>query len=162
MRAPFALCAALLAASLAACGKPPAKAPAATVAAGTESGQVTVKTPDGQVAVIKGGAAAVAAAPGRAPPAYAPTYPGAAVLSRIETGDVTILRFTTKDAPDQVMAFYRDAAAKAKVPVSADMDMGGSKMFAAEEEGGARGMQLTAAAANGLTTVQLTYHAPKG
>jgi hypothetical protein len=161
MRPAVLSCLAMLA--LAACGKP---APAPVATAPTPGGQITVKSPDGQVAVIKAGAAAVAAAPGRAAPSYAPVYPGSAILSRIETGvpggEVTILRFTTKDTPDQVMTFYRAAAGKAGVPVSADLDMGGSKMFAAEEEGGARGMQLTAAASKeGVTVVQLTYHAPK-
>jgi ABC-type Fe3+-hydroxamate transport system substrate-binding protein len=153
---------------LAACGKPAEKAtvqtPGTQVQTGPQGAQVTVTDAAGQTTTIKAGAPAAAAGP--AAPGFAPVYPGAAVLSRVDTpgggGAVTILKFTTKDTPDQVLAFYRDAARKAGVPVSADLDMGGSRMFAAEEEGGARGLQLTAAAANGLTMVQLTYHAPKG
>ncbi len=157
--------------ALAACGKPAEKTTVSTgqtqIATGPAGSQVTVTDTDGQTTTIKAGApAAVAPAAGKAAPGYAPVYPGAAILSRMETsvpgGAVTILKFTTKDTPDQVMTFYRDAAKKAGVPVSADLDLGGEKMFAAEEEGGARGMQLTAAASKeGFTVVQLTYHAPK-
>lgn len=165
------LLAAALPLALAACGKPADKT-TTVQAAGTQvttsaaGSQVTVTDSAGQTTTIKAGAPAAAPSAGPAAPGFAPAYPGAAILSRIDTpgggGSVTILKFTTKDTPDKVLAFYRDAAAKAGVPVSADMDMGGSKMFAAEEEGGARGMQLTAAAdKDGLTIVQLTYHSAK-
>lgn len=158
--------------ALAACGKPADKT--TTVQAGgtrvttsAAGSQVTVTDSAGQTTTIKAGApAAAAASAGPAAPSFAPVYPGAAVLSRIDApgggGGVTILRLSTKDTPDKVLAFYREAAAKAGVPVSADMDMGGSKMFAAEEEGGARGMQMTAAAGkDGLTIIDLTYHAAR-
>lgn len=166
------LLAAALPLALAACGKPAEKtttvqAGGTQVTASAAGSQVTVTDSAGQTTTVKAGApAAAAASVGPAAPSFAPAYPGAAILSRIDTpgggGAVTILKFSTKDTPDRVLAFYRDAAAKAGVPVSADMDMGGSKMFAAEEEGGARGMQLTAAAdKDGLTVVQLTYHSAR-
>ena len=127
---------------------------------------VVLKGSDGQDVTIKAGAAAANVGAGREAPAYAPIYPGATVLSRAETantgGEVTSLRFSTKDPVDKVVAFYRAAVGRAGVPVSADMVMAESAMFAAEEEAGGRGMQLTASGSkSGVTIVQLTYHAPK-
>lgn len=168
MRAPLITVLPLLA--LVACGKPAettVKTPNAEVHTGASGAQVTVTDQTGQTTIVQAGASAAAPSPSSpAAPDFAPGYPGAKVLSRIDTptggAAVTILKFTTPDSADKVMAFYRAAAKKAGVPVSADMDMEGGKMFAAEEESGARGLQLTTASQDGQTLVQLTYHAPKG
>jgi hypothetical protein len=162
------LAAALPIMALAACGKPaPTKVTVngesgqTQVQTGPAGAQVTVTDKAGQTTVIKAGAPAAALASAGAP-AFAPAYPGAAVLSRVDTsqsGGATILKFTTKDTPDQVIAFYRTAAQKAGVPVSADMDMGPTKMFAAETEDGSEGLQLSVGAVGGQTVVQLSYHA---
>lgn len=162
------LAAALPIVALAACGKPASTKVTVSsetgqtqVQTGAAGAQVTVTDDAGQTTTIKAGAPAAAVAAIGAP-AFAPAYPGAAVLSRIDTGQgggATILKFTTKDTPDQVVTFYRDAAKKAGLPVSADSDMGASKMFAAEKEDGSEGVQITVASAGGQTLVELTYHA---
>lgn len=167
MRAPLIAVLPLLA--LAACGKPAettvktANTQVQTSPAGT---QVTVTDQTGQTTIVQAGAVPVPPPASPAAPDFAPSYPGATVLSRIDTptggAAVTILKFTTPDTADKVLDFYRAAARKAGVPVSADAEMDGGKMFAAEEESGARGVQLTASTKDGLTIVQLTYHAPKG
>lgn len=168
MRAPLFAILPLLA--LAACGKPAettVKTPNTQVQTGPAGTQVTVTDQTGQTTIVQAGAVPVPPPASPAAPAFAPDYPGATVLSRIDTptggAAVTILKFTTPDPAGKVLDFYRAASRKAGVPVSADADMdGGEKMFAAEEESGARGLQLTASTKDGLTIVQLTYHAPKG
>jgi len=106
---------AVVALSLAACGKPDAGDPAAG------------KVSDGAASVATGPAAVATAAVEL--PDFAPVYPGSEMKSTATgIGDAKtnggMAVFVTPDSPDQVLAFYREKARTAGLEVQLDADMG--------------------------------------
>ncbi|MDO9247028.1 MAG: hypothetical protein Q7U11_11225 [Phenylobacterium sp.] len=98
-------------------------------------------------------------------PDYAPVYPGAKITLCTQ-GDSTpgkiggAVGFTSRDAPDTVMARYRGIAAAAGLKTSMDLDQGGSKVFSAMD--GDRTMRIQALPeADGGATAILTWGAAK-
>ncbi|WP_421934195.1 hypothetical protein [Phenylobacterium sp.] len=98
-------------------------------------------------------------------PAYAPVYPGAKVTLCTQ-GDSTpgkiggAVGFTSPDAPDTIVALYKDGAAAAGLRPGLDLDQGGSKVFSAQD--GDRTVRIQALPeANGGSTAILTWGAAK-
>ena len=109
--------------------------------------------------------AAAAAIPCVGLPDYAQVYPGAKITLCTQ-GDSTpgkiggAVGFTSRDAPDAVVARYRDIAAAAGLKTGMDIDQGGSKVFSAMD--GDRTVRIQALPeADGGATVILTWGAAK-
>jgi len=139
-------------------------------------GQSTViATKDGTVAVSKGGNSTVAVTnDGQSVhistanawpttlPVYIPRYPGATVTTTFagsSSGGKSggMVAFTTADAPERVVSFYKDEAARAGLGEVATMATGGSQMFTASDKATHRDLTIQATPDDGKTTVSLTY-----
>ncbi|WP_310540918.1 hypothetical protein [Phenylobacterium sp.] len=109
--------------------------------------------------------AAAAPIPCEGLPDYAPLYPGAKITLCTQ-GDSTpgkiggAVGFTSPDAPDSVVARYRESAAAAGLTTGMDVDQGGSKVFSAMD--GDRTLRIQALPeADGGATAILTWGAAK-
>lgn len=143
----------------------------------TSDGQSTViSTKDGTVAVSKDGNSTVAvtndgqsvhistanAWPATLP-TYIPRYPGATVTTTFAGSSSSggksggMVAFTTADAPERVVSFYKDEAARAGLGEVATMATGGSQMFTATDKATHRDLTIQATPDDGKTTVSLTY-----
>lgn len=146
---------AVAAVSLGACGKKPDNDKPTVTAT---PGGYTVKSNDGTATVTTGVGAAAAASL----PAFAPVYPGAAIQSSAAgIGDDKtnggMVVFTTPEAPDKVLAFYRDKAKANGLKTQLDADMGAAKQFAANDEATGRVIQVIVSGAAGVSQVQLIW-----
>ena len=142
MRLAFVM--AVVALSLAACGKPDA---------GDPGGKVS----DGPVSVAVGPTAAPAGLPD-----FAPAYPGSEMKSTATgIGDAKtnggMAVFVTPDSPDQVLEFYRQKARAAGLKVQLDADMGAARQFAASDEATGRLLQVIVSAQAGMTQAQVIW-----
>jgi hypothetical protein len=94
-------------------------------------------------------------------PAYAAVYPGATVSSSVTgVGGSTsgMLTFTTPDAPEQVLGFYRQRAAAAGLTRVAETAQNKAQTFVASKPGSSETVNVTTAPdPAGGTFVQLTY-----
>ena len=135
---------AVVALSLAACGKPDA---------GNPGGKVS----DGAVSVAVGPTAAAAGLPD-----FAAAYPGSEMKSTATgIGDAKtnggMAVFVTPDSPDQVLEFYRQKARAAGLKVQLDADMGAARQFAASDEATGRLLQVIVSAQAGMTQAQVIW-----
>ena len=129
---------------LAACRKPAATAvPAAAAAAATPATEQSTSWPP-------------------ALPAFAPPYPGGRVETSFDGSSAGASRggmvaFSTADAPDRVVAFYRDEAKRAGLGDVATMTASGAQMFTASDHATHREMTIQASPDGPRTSVSLTY-----
>jgi hypothetical protein len=96
-------------------------------------------------------------------PEFATLYPGAEVVSNVNMGKNGIVTFSTPATPDAVMAYYKTAAAGAKLATEGDITSGGpdsARIATFKGEGDARQLAVTAKADGGKTMVVITYTAP--
>lgn len=133
--------AAALLALLAGCNKP-----AAAPAAGPESATVTTGAWPAEL------------------PGYAPAYPGATVTAAFAGSSDGAKRggmvaFTTADAPERVVSFYRDEAKRAGLGEVATMSGSGAQMLSASDKASQRSLAVQAGPDGGATAVTLTYGA---
>lgn len=126
-------------------------------------GDKTIVTNMGVKSTVVTGADAAAAA--AALPAYAPVYPGAQVLSSMQT-DVkgtaaTAVTLTTSDSPEQVTAFYK--AKMAGLGKVSEVNLGIGRMLVGSDAADGKGVQIMAMKASGRTQIQITQSTtPKG
>ena len=97
-------------------------------------------------------------------PAFATLYPGAALSQPVVTargpdGPGGIAEFTTSATPDEVISFYRDAAAKTGLKPVMSMNQGDARAFAALNSAGAEVQVVASPNSEGATSVQLTWKA---
>lgn len=135
----------------------PATGEKVTVKTDEDKSVVSVTTKDG-TAVVATGDSAAAAVPDL--PAYAPLYPGAAVQQTIKgtgaSGDGGMITLKTADAPDKVIAYYREQFTKHGLTVNAEATMGAMHMIAGQAKDGKGGAQVMATAdKSGDTMIQL-------
>lgn len=150
------LAAAVLAASLAGCGK--------KEEAGLQvsSGGQTVTVGENGVKVASGDQPAKA-------PDFAPIYPGAKVESVVtgigqaggETSGGTAT-FSVGASPQQVVDYYRKSAVNAGLKTRMDMGMGAGATYSAADEATRRMVQVMVSGEGGQSNVQLIWAAPKG
>jgi hypothetical protein len=98
-------------------------------------------------------------------PAYAVVYPGATVEGGVAAeaaavGPGALLSFTTTDAPERVIDFYKQRAEAAGLAQVSNMSQGDAKAYAASaRDGSGAQLQVVAAPLDGQTSVQLTWSA---
>lgn len=146
---------AIAAVALAACGK---KEEGAKPSVTATPGGYTVRSGDGK-AVVTSGVGAIATT---GLPDFAPVYPGAAIQSSAAgIGDANtnggMVVFTTSDAPDKVLAFYRGKAQANGLKSQLDADMGAARQFAANDEATGRVLQVIVSSQGGASQVQLIW-----
>jgi hypothetical protein len=94
-------------------------------------------------------------------PAYAPAYPGAKVeggfSGTTSEGATAMTSFSTADAPDKVVEFYKARAAEAGLADVSTMDMGGQKLFTASDKASGRSLMVSAGVQEGKTAGSVTY-----
>jgi hypothetical protein len=93
-------------------------------------------------------------------PDYVKLYPGAKVLASVDNGAAGTISMESQDAPDKVLAFYRQQAAGAKLTSVTEVNesgAGGGHMLVFTGEGGKPTLSVTAQASDGKTTVGVTY-----
>ncbi|MBI5940317.1 MAG: hypothetical protein HY859_07815 [Caulobacterales bacterium] len=118
----------------------------------------TVRSQDGSATVTAGAGAAAAANL----PAFAQVYPGGQIQSSAAgIGDAKtnggMVVFTTADAPDKVLAFYRSQAQASGLKSQLDADMGAARQFAANDEATGRVLQVIVSGQDGASQVQLIW-----
>lgn len=146
---------AIAAVSLGACGKKE-ESDKPTITA--TPGGYTVKSNDGSATITTGAGAATAANL----PTFAPVYPGGQVQSSAAgIGDAKtnggMVVFTTADAPDKVLTFYRGKAQANGLKTQLDADMGAARQFAANDEATGRVLQIIVSGEGGMSQVQLIW-----
>jgi hypothetical protein len=118
---------------------------------GDGSATVTFTGPDGETGKFKTGSGAASYLPD-----FAPIYPGAVVTAGAggdsSTGTGSAVSFTSNDAPDKVVAYYKGVAAKAGMKIAAEMTMGDTRMLSAADETQGRSLQVQVTAADGGTS----------
>lgn len=95
-------------------------------------------------------------------PDYARPYPGSKVTTSFAgSTDGTkrggMVAFTTADAPERVVAFYRDEVKRAGLGEVATMASAGAQMFSASDTGSKRSLSIQAGPDGGATAVTLSY-----
>lgn len=168
------LFATLLAATLAGCGSETdtttlkgANGETMTVrSSGDGEGQARIEMTNDKgekVASIVGGA--YATWPAKAP-AYAAAYPGATILSVIDTDAdgkaSSMATFETGDAPAQVIDHYKALAAKAGLGNATNVSTGDMRMFTAGAESTGDQLYVQTSAAEGKTTTTLSFTTKRG
>jgi hypothetical protein len=112
-----------------------------------------VEGADGSGAVVGAGAAAAVSGPDWARP-----YPGSRVVSAIdipaEGGGMTT--FETTANPDTVIAYYRERAADAGLPVGATMTTGDMRQYAAQADNG-QALTVIVTPNEGRSSVNVTW-----
>jgi hypothetical protein len=92
-------------------------------------------------------------------PAYAPVYPGAQVKGSVavqsEGGGTFALE--TSDAPDKVIAFYKDRAKSAGLSEKLSMSGDGGGTYVASADGDKKALQVVVAKAGTGSQVQVTW-----
>jgi hypothetical protein len=97
-------------------------------------------------------------------PAYAARYPGAqhqeGVTAESDAGPGGLVSFTTADAPEAVIGFYRSRAEAAGLQPVMEMNQGDTRAYKAQGPNGAASVQVVASPLeDGRTSVQLTWSA---
>jgi hypothetical protein len=120
-------------------------------------GQVTVKADDGKTTIeINSNSLG-----SQKLPDFAPVYPGAQVKGSVtaptEGGGTFSLE--TSDAPDKVIAFYKDKAKSAGLPEKLSMTINGSLTYMASTEDGKRTLHVIAAKTDAGSQVQVYWAA---
>lgn len=140
---------------LAAC-KPPAEIEAQAPAdAPSAEASATVEAPT---------AASPEAAAGE--PAFAAAYPDAALtapVTRAEgpAGHGGVVQFTTQDAPDDVVGFYKQRAEAAGLVSISTLSQGGARGYKAASDDGVSSVEVVATPIDGATAVQLSWNAAR-
>ena len=122
-----------------------------------DSGHMTVKSDDGKTSVeINSNGLG-----NQKLPDFAPVYPGAQVKGSVtaptEGGGTFSLE--TSDAPDKVIAFYKDKAKSAGLPEKLSMTINGSLTYMASTEDGKRTLHVIAAKTDAGSQVQVYWAA---
>lgn len=127
----------------------------------------TVVTTAGVQSTVETGPKAQAALAGL--PAYAPAYPGAALVAATQTAvrdtRANAVTLTTGDTPEQVIAFYKARLEGAGLGQASEINLGLGRMLVAEDAASGRGVQIMAMkAGEGQTRIQITQSTtkPKG
>lgn len=120
----------------------------------SSSGTVTVYGDNGQAVTI-----------GRQPPAYAPIYAGASVVSTMGSATGGVVAYTVQAPPDAIVDFYKKAAAGAQLTGQFDSSSmngasGAHRVLMFGQTGSKRSLSVTVEPQpNGLTKVGLIYGA---
>lgn len=124
--------------------------------AGDNVATVNVTTGNGQTASFSAGGGTWPATA----PAFAPAYPGAKIAGGFSGAtdgkSAAMVSFETGDAPDTVVAFYRDKARAAGLKDETTVGSGGMKMYGAKTPDGG-GFSVMARAESGKTTATVSY-----
>lgn len=156
-----------LALSLSACdrsGAPPAADASAAPAAAVQ-GDAVVSTETTSASVAPAADAAPPLARGDDVPVFAVLYPGAAVhdapgvTATGPAGPGGLVTFVTPDAPDAVVAFYRQRAESAGLTSTMAMSQGEARAYGAAQgaEDGASVQVVASPDGEGRTSVQLAW-----
>jgi hypothetical protein len=126
---------------------------------------VTIKSQDGSGTIS-------VAETGEVPrnlPSYVPAYPGANYQGSFVASSMIassggpaaggMVGFSTKDTPEQVIAFYKAAFVKAGLQEAVSGNFGQMQMLSATKEGSEDGAQVMITQADGVTQVQVIYSA---
>lgn len=128
----------------------------------TKDGKTVVTTAGVQSTVETGADAQAAAA---ALPAYAPVYPGSAVIAATQTKvsgtEGHAVTLTTPDSPEQVIAFYKGKLEGAGLGKVTEMNLGIGRMLILQDGATGRGVQVMAMKRGGQTQVQITQSTTK-
>ena len=120
-------------------------------------GQVTMKSDDGKttVEINTNGLG------NQRLPDFAPIYPGAQVKGSLasQTEGGGTFAFETSDAPDKVIAFYKDKAASAGLAEKLNMNANGALTYMASAGDEKRTLQVIAAKTGASTNVQVFWAA---
>lgn len=97
-------------------------------------------------------------------PSFAAVYPdgevqGAPLTAAGPAGDGGVLTFTTEANPDAVIAFYRERAEAAGLATMMALNQGEARAYGAQHQGSGASLNVVAAPADTLTSVQLTWSA---
>jgi hypothetical protein len=99
-------------------------------------------------------------------PDYAPPYPGGQVTMTMggntDEGSSMSLGFTTKDAPDKVIAFYVAKAKAAGLGNPSTMSAGGQRMVTFSDKATGRSLLVSTNVEGGETTASLIYGTSRG
>jgi hypothetical protein len=94
-------------------------------------------------------------------PSWLPKYPGSnpqgAASSDTKDGSSAVFSFKTDDAPDKVLAFYKDALNSAGLKESANLNTGEMNMIAASDESQKRQVNITVTKDGGANAVNVTF-----
>ncbi len=130
----------------------------------SDSGETTTATITGD----RGNGTVVAGSGAKWPddmPGWAPAYPGATVEAVFSGSDASssssVTSFTTSDAPDKVIAFYKERAAGAGLNQVSEMTTNDSRVLIASGEDG-NGISITAGPEEGRTRASLTVSRKTG
>jgi len=155
---PILIAAAIVAVSLAACGKAEEKTkPGVKVSPG---GTVTITGKDG--AVVQSGPDVKADLP-----EFAPLYPGSVPSGQVTSvasaeGSGGMFVYTAAATPEQVLGFYRERAKASGLGETAEMNMGAARMLSATDEASKRSLQVIVTGEGAGSNVSLTWTRPKG
>jgi len=129
---------------------------------GDGDSKVTVTATDGDktAKMVSGGGAKWP----ESAPAFAAAYPGGTLIT-VMAGNADgkasgMATFETTDAPDKVIAFYKDKAAAAGLTKVTSMAGNGMTMFGASDESGDRVLSVQASPGGGKTTGSGTFAEP--
>lgn len=153
---------------VAACDRSNVPSTAETAAPAAESVDAVTPAPEAETGPVTNGVVAPTAAsatPGDGVPVFAVLYPGAEVD---ETGGVAstgpagpggLVTFVTDDAPDAVVAFYRQRAEASGLTSTMAMNQGDARAYGAAQgaEDGASVQVVASPDGEGRTSVQLAW-----
>ena len=98
-------------------------------------------------------------------PDFVTVYPGGKVRSTTigagKDGTGGTITFETTASPAEVIAWYKEKAAKEGLSKAIDMNMGGTTMFTAHSDGGRKTLQVVAATSGGGAQVQVNWSGEK-
>ena len=125
---------------------------------------------DGQTHVVTDGAtgerAVISTGPSAAAPAnlpaYAPAYPGATIVSSVSAdtmggGAGGMLVMSTRDAPAQVIQFYRQRISQAGLTEQSYTEAGGTSILQAGRNEGGDGVQIAVQGSGGQSQITLMF-----
>lgn len=128
---------------------------------GEDSAKITATSSEGTATMTTGGG-------GQWPAGltdYAPAYPGgevgASFAGSSKDGAGGMVTFTTSDSPDKVVEFYKTRATAAGLDDVSNMDINGTKMFAAKDRESGRSLSIQASVADGKTNAAITFGTDK-
>ncbi|MGL6043509.1 MAG: hypothetical protein ACRC1J_06250 [Sandaracinobacteroides sp.] len=128
--------------------------------AGDDRVTITSKDGDNIASMVAGSGAQWPASA----PAYAPPYPGGAMVSAMsgsadgKSGGMA--SFETTDTPDKVIAYYKAKAAAAGLEKVTTMAGDGMTMFAATDATGDTGVSVQASVSEGKTMGSVSFNSP--
>jgi len=117
-----------------------------------DNGVVEMKTSEGTTR-IGGGPVSL--------PSWLPSYPGSnpegVTTTDAADGKTAVFAFTTNDAPDKVISFYKSAISSAGMKESANLNTPDMSMVAAKDDAGKRELNVGVTKENGTEKVNVTF-----